>query len=133
MSNINGESNLNVNAGIEGKASSNFFVKAFEVIKSVRELNLILIILVISIIMSFASPYFLKWSNIEAILLSFSTEGIVVIGMTFMLIGGGIDIAVGSTMCLAMVIPGALFLNYGINPWFGSLISLAISALVGFI
>ena len=39
--------------------------------------------------MSFASPYFLTWDNVRAMLLSFSIEGIVVVGMTILLIVGG--------------------------------------------
>ena len=43
--------------------------------------------------------YFLTWGNIESIVMQFSTEGIVVIGMTVMLIlASGIDISVGSIM-----------------------------------
>jgi ribose transport system permease protein len=99
-------------------------------IKNFREINLIMVILLISIIMTFASPYFLTWPNMETILLSFSTDGIVVIGMTIMLIVGGIDISVGAVMCFAMVVPGALFLA-GMNIWLAAVIGLAISMVLG--
>ncbi len=56
--------------------------------------------------MSFASPYFLTWDNVRAMLLSFSIEGIVVVGMTILLIVGGIDLSVGSVVCFAMVVTG---------------------------
>ena len=98
----------------------------------VREFGLLAIIAVIFIVMSFASPYFLSWSNMRAILLSFSVEGIVVIGMTILLIVGGIDLSVGSTVCLAMVIGGALFLA-GIDPWIASLIAVACCGFLGFL
>jgi ribose transport system permease protein len=70
-------------------------VSIFDKIKNFKEINLIVIITVICIIMSFASPYFLTWSNIEAILLSFTTNGIVVIGMNLLHIVGGMDVFVG--------------------------------------
>ena len=60
--------------------------------------------------MSFASPYFLTWDNVRAMLMSFSIEGIVVVGMTILLIVGGIDLSVGSVVCFAMVVGGSLFL-----------------------
>jgi len=82
--------------------------------------------------MSFVSPFFMTWPNIKAILLSFSTEGIVVVGMTIILIVGGFDLSVGSVMCLAMVIGGKLFLS-GVDPWLASLIGIAICGLIGFI
>lgn len=95
-----------------------------------REGTLILITLFVCVVMSFASPYFLTWANIRAILLSFSTEGIVVVGMTIMIVVGGIDLSVGSVMCLAMVVAGKLFL-LGVNPWIASLIAIAVSGIIG--
>lgn len=105
----------------------------YQKFKDFRELNLLIIIFLLCIVMGFASPYFFSWGNFETVLMSFSTDGIVVIAMTIMLIVGGIDISVGAVMCLAMVIPGALFLDYGVNPWLGSLIAMAVSALIGMI
>jgi ribose transport system permease protein len=108
------------------------FTNVFRAIRSFREGTLILIILSVCVIMSFVSPFFMTWPNIKAILLSFSTEGIVVVGMTIILIVGGFDLSVGSVMCLAMVIGGKLFL-LGVDPWLASLVGIAICGLIGFI
>ncbi|OYQ40870.1 ABC transporter permease [Rhodoferax sp. TH121] len=97
---------------------------------NLREAGLIVIIAVLCTAMSFASEFFLTWENIRAMLLSFAIEGIVVVGMTVLLIVGGIDLAVGSVVCLAMVIVGALFLM-GLDPWSASLIAIAASAFIG--
>ena len=111
------------------------FLETLKKIKNMREFNLFLMIVIIFVIMIFASPYFLTRANLEAILLSFSTEGIVVIGMTIMIIVGGIDISVGAVMCFAMVVSGRLFLM-GMNIWLASFLgllsSLAIGAATGF-
>lgn len=100
-----------------------------------RETGLILIILALFIAMSFASPYFLTWSNMRAMAMAFAVEGIVVVGMTILLISGGIDLSVGSVTALAMVIAGLLFLN-GMDPWLASGIAIAactaIGAIMGF-
>ena len=100
-----------------------------------RETGLILIILALFVVMSFASPYFLTWNNMRAMAMAFAVEGIVVVGMTILLISGGIDLSVGSVTALAMVIAGLLFLS-GIDPWTASLISIAactgIGAIMGF-
>ncbi|WP_339859492.1 ABC transporter permease [Thalassospira alkalitolerans] len=97
-----------------------------------REAGLVAIILIICIAMSFASPYFLTWQNFRAMLLSFSIEGIVVVGMTILLIVGGIDLSVGSVVCLAMVIGGKLFLM-GLDPWSASLIAILVCGFIGFL
>ncbi len=99
---------------------------------NMREATLILIIAAIFIAMSFASPYFLTWANMKAMMLSFATEGIVVVGMTVLIIVGGIDLSVGAVMCLAMVIAGKLFLM-GINPWLASLISIGSCSFMGYL
>jgi len=88
-----------------------------------RETGLIAIILVLFVVMSFASPYFLTWVNIRAMTMAFAVEGIVVVGMTILLISGGIDLSVGSVTALAMVIAGLLFLA-GVDPWTASAISI---------
>ena len=98
--------------------------------KNMREFTLVLIILAICIAMTFASPYFLTWANFKAMLMSFSVEGIVVVGMTILLIVGGIDLSVGAVVCFAMVVAGKLFL-LGMDPWLASLAGIGASALVG--
>ncbi len=95
-----------------------------------RETGLILIILALFVAMSFASPYFLTWINMRAMVMAFAVEGIVVIGMTILLISGGIDLSVGSVTALAMVIAGLLFLN-GVDPWVASAIAIAACAGIG--
>jgi ribose transport system permease protein len=102
----------------------------FARLASMREAGLIVIILALCIAMSFASPYFLTWGNFRAMLMSFSIEGIVVVGMTILLIVGGIDLSVGSVVCFSMVVSGALFLA-GLDPWTASLIGIGVSALIG--
>ncbi|MFC5607181.1 ABC transporter permease [Variovorax soli] len=95
-----------------------------------REAGLLFIIALLCVGMSFASPHFLTWDNIRAMLLSFSIEGIVVVGMTILLIVGGIDLSVGSVVCFAMVVTGKLFLM-GMDPWSAGLVAIGASALIG--
>ena len=115
---------------VESGKKSSGIGQLLQRLKGVREFNLIVFIALISIVMTFASPYFLTWENIKAIMLSFATDGIVVIGMTVMLVLGGIDLSVGSVMCLAMVIAGKMFL-LGVNPWLASVVAIAIAAGIG--
>lgn len=95
-----------------------------------RETGLILIIAVLFTVMSFASPYFLTWDNMRAMAMAFAVEGIVVVGMTILLISGGIDLSVGSVTALAMVIAGLLFLS-GMDPWVASAIAVAACTAIG--
>src|SRR6478609_7366812 len=103
---------------------------AWKRIGTMREAGLIAIILGLCVAMSFASPHFLTLGNFRAMVMSFSVEGIVVVGMTILLIVGGIDLAVGSVVCFAMVLSGSLFLA-GVDPWTASLIGIGASGVIG--
>jgi ribose transport system permease protein len=121
-------------AQTESRATNGLLSAAGKALR-MRETGLILIILALFIAMSFASPYFLTWTNMRAMAMAFAVEGIVVVGMTILLISGGIDLSVGSVTALAMVIAGLLFLN-GVDPWIASGIAIAactaIGAIMGF-
>ncbi|BEP46804.1 ABC transporter permease [Variovorax paradoxus] len=119
-----------LDAGLAPRPSGDGPVKPASKLTSMREMGLLLIIAVLCVAMSFASPYFLTWDNVRAMLLSFSIEGIVVVGMTILLIVGGIDLSVGSVVCFAMVVTGKLFLM-GVDPWIASLVAIGASGLVG--
>ncbi len=113
------------NIEVEGKKKS-----SFARIAQLREMNLLIILAAIIIILSFTSPYFPKWDNIKVLLGSVSIDGIVVIGMTIILISGGIDLSVGSVMCLGMAICAMLFLG-GMSPWMAAVIAMLCCAAIG--
>jgi ribose/xylose/arabinose/galactoside ABC-type transport system permease subunit len=60
--------------------------------------------LVLIIIMAVLSPAFLKITNIMNILRQTSINGIVAVGMTFVIILAGIDLSAGSVLALAAVV-----------------------------
>lgn len=71
-----------------------------------RESVLILVLLVGGIFMTAVSPVFLNRENIEAILLGLSVEATIAVGMVILLISGGLDLSVGSTLGWAGVAAG---------------------------
>jgi len=60
--------------------------------------------LLLIVLMAVLSPAFLKLTNITNILRQTSINGIVAVGMTFVIITGGIDLSVGSVLALAAVV-----------------------------
>ncbi len=101
-------------------------------LKSVRELNLLLIVVAVMLVMGFTSPFFFQWTNLRVLLNSMSVDGIAVIGMTLILIAGGIDLSVGSVLVFSMTVTSLLFKG-GMDPWIAALIALIASASIGFI
>lgn len=96
-----------------------------------REMTLIFIIIVISIIVSILSPNFLTGENLITTALGLAADGILAIGMTVVLVSGGVDLSVGSVLSLSAVIAGGLYLSYGVDIWVGSLIALIVCVLIG--
>jgi len=67
----------------------------------IRELNVLVALLVVAALISFATPYFLTTDNLMGVFRSFSLIGIMSIGMVMVIITGGIDLSVGSVMGLS--------------------------------
>lgn len=65
------------------------------------ELVLFAIIAVFFIVMTIASPFFLRTRNLMNILQNISLQGITAIGMTMVIIAGGIDLSVGAVLALS--------------------------------
>ena len=85
------------------------------------------------IFFSFASPYFMQFSNIVGILLATSVNGILALGATFVIISGGIDLSVGTVMTLSAVMTGVFITNLGLPVPIGILGGLATGALAGLV
>ena len=101
-----------------------------------RETAVGLLIALTCIGASFMSPYFLTNQNLANILIASSVELIIAIGLAILLISGGIDLSVGSTIGLCSIVL-ALLLNDGHSLAFalaGSVtVGLAVGTLNGFL
>ncbi len=82
--------------------------------------------------MTIASPVFLHRANIEAILLGLSVEGTIVVGMAILLVSGGLDLSVGSTLAFTGVVCG-LALVAGIPTPIAIILSLLAATGVGMV
>ena len=89
------------------------FGDTIKTLMSYRESVLIVVLIIFGVCMSIASPVFFSWLNIEAILLALSVEATIAIGMVILLISGGLDLSIGSTLALTGVVTG-LTLNAGV-------------------
>ena len=109
---------------------SGFIRRTWGSLSRFREGTLILTIIGICILMSFLSPYFFTAENLRTTILSFAINGIVVIGMTIVMVNGGIDLSVGSVMALIGAVAGRLY-QTGVSIWIAAPVALVIGALLG--
>ncbi|MDR2088838.1 MAG: ABC transporter permease [Clostridiales Family XIII bacterium] len=95
-----------------------------------REVVVILILLAGTCLVSAFTPYFLTSANLLSIFMGVSVEGLIAVGMALVLINGGMDLAVGSTMAFTGVAVGLLLKN-GVPVLSAILIAMLLSAGIG--
>jgi ribose transport system permease protein len=88
-------------------------------------------LIALCVIMSFASPYFFTLRNIFNVLQGMSTVGIMAIGMTMVLIAGGLDLSVGSVLAIGAMVTARLMTFHGLHPWLAVLAGLAAGLAMG--
>lgn len=95
-----------------------------------REGILILSIAVIFIIFTIIDPTYIKGRNIVNILEQSVVNGFLAVGITFAIILAGIDLSIGSTFALVIVIVGKLTVA-GVPPLLSVLIGIILGAIFG--
>src|SRR2546425_1607606 len=75
-------------------------------------------------------PYFLTGANFKIILTQTVIVAIGTLGMTLIIVSGGIDLSVGSVVALTSVV-GAVSLVKGYNPFRASCLTIAMGGLIG--
>lgn len=108
------------------------------VVQNVRELSVLPGLIIVIIVGALVSPAFLTAANLTLILRQSAELGIVVIGLTFILLTGKLDISLESTVGLApmvaawFMIPAAVGgLGIEIDPFLAIIMTIAIGVLIG--
>lgn len=111
----------------------------------IQEYGIFLAFLLLAIVLSFSNQYFLTAGNISNVLLQTSINGILAIGMTFVILTRGIDLSVGSVVALTGIVSASFattsatagIVGAPYTPWLaypvGILVGVACGALVGVI
>ena len=95
-----------------------------------KEIGIILILIVLSVLIQLKNPIFLTYSNIIDVCRNTSYTLVIAVGMTFVLIAKGLDLSVGSLMALGGLI-SSLAMFYGVPILLAVLLGLLVGAAVG--
>jgi ribose transport system permease protein len=99
---------------------------------SVLEKNGIYIgFLLIFILFSFSSRYFFDLNNIKNIVVQSSIVAIIAIGMTMVILTGGIELSVGSVVALSSMVSAIIISKLGVPVGISVLIGILVGALAG--
>jgi ribose transport system permease protein len=115
------------------EAQPSMFKKVFKRIRSVEILGIIITLIVECIILSFLSPYFLTLKNIINVLRAISVNAIVTVGMTMVIISGGLDLSVGSVIGLGGMVTAFFLTNLGMSLPIALIIGLGTGVIIGYI
>ncbi|WP_318509157.1 ABC transporter permease [Bacillus sp. T3] len=88
---------------------------------------------ILCIFFSFFTEEFFSATNVSNIVRQVSINGILAVGMTFVILTGGIDLSVGSVLALTGTIMAGLMINGGMSPILAVLIGILLGALLGYI
>jgi ribose transport system permease protein len=90
-------------------------------------------LIVLVLVFSLASPNFLTFDNVVGILLATAVNGILALGVTFVIITAGIDLSVGTVMTLSAVMAGVTITQWGLPVPVGVVIGMATGCLAGLV
>ncbi len=100
--------------------------------RHLRSLTTVIGLLVLCFILSVMSPVFLTTDNITNVITQCTVNAIVALGMTVVVITGGIDLSVGSVLAVAGIVM-AMLLKGGYPVPLAMLVCLVIGAFCGFL
>ena len=97
-----------------------------------KKYGIFLVLLIMIIFMCIASPTFRTVGNVVSILQQISVNGVLALGMVFVITAGGIDLSIGSMLALTSVVIGKTF-QFSDSIWLAAVLSILVCAFFGFI
>lgn len=76
-------------------------------------------LIILVLFFSLANRYFFTPDNLVSILLSTCVNGVLAMGVTFIIITGGIDLSIGTVMTFSAVMGGVSVVSWGLPMWLG--------------
>ncbi len=97
----------------------------------VNEFGILIALVVLCVVLGLANPVFFTFGNAMNVLRQITLVAIMAVGEAFIIITGGIDLSVGSTMTLSGIMI-AFFVAAGIDPTVALVLTLGVGLLCGF-
>lgn len=105
--------------------------RRFDPARLLQDQGLIVVVLIFGLVLSLLSPTFLTPTNLTNLLLQASTLGVMALGMTFVIIGAGIDLSVGGIPAIVSVLAIGLVVRGELPIWFALVVAIGVGIAVG--
>ncbi|MGH4117706.1 ABC transporter permease subunit [Clostridium sp.] len=89
-------------------------------------------LLILCIVISIITPRFLSYGNIKNVLTQVSVNAVIAVGMSFVILTGGIDLSVGSILAVSAAAAASIMKSTG-NVYLAIFVALAIGCVIGLI
>lgn len=99
----------------------------------VKERAIYIFLILMIVFFSFANKNFFTTKNLLNIAKQASIFGIASVGMTYVILLGGIDLSTGSIISFVNIIAAYLMVNLGVHPAIAVVVSLVASTVIGFL
>ena len=96
-----------------------------------KQYAIIVVLIALIAIFSILSPAFSSLLNAMNIVRQISMMSIVTVGFTFVLLGGGLDLSVGSQIAIMDIVVAYMIVNMGVNPILAVVIGIALTTGIG--
>jgi len=106
-------------------------MKNFELSKFLGRYMLLILFIVLCVVFSIMSPYFLSIGNFTNIFVQQSYVIVAAVGLSFIMISGGMDLSIGYQMSLVGVITSSLMMNFGVPTYLAMGVGLLVGAGLG--
>jgi len=93
--------------------------------------NILVIYVIFFLLLSIFVKGFLTSGNLSNLVRQTSINGVVALGMTFVIIAAGIDLSVGSVIGFAGIVAAVLMVRSGLSPFLSVIIAIIIGTLIG--
>lgn len=98
-----------------------------------KKYGIFAVLLILIVFFSITSEAFFVQNNLLNVARQVSMLGIAAVGMTFVLLLGGIDLSIGSQITLVNVVTAWLMIHGGVNPVLACVIAIVMSTSIGFL
>jgi simple sugar transport system permease protein len=105
----------------------------FQSVATLREAGALLSAIIVAVVFSVWTPYFLTLESITSILVVTSEMAILAMPVTLLMIAGEFDLSVGSVLGLCSVLVPWLMVTWTVPPIVSVLIALAVALLIGYL
>ena len=98
-----------------------------------REATTLFALVLVVVVFSILNPLYLQGANLVDVIDQATINGLLALGITFVIITGGIDLSVGSMMAVVIVVVGQAMVNSGLDPIPATLLGLGLGVVLGLV